>query len=338
MYQGGLRLPKADGPETWREKARRARPWVRRVVVPSMVREAWTALTLPASAYFLLNSPRIDPAYRMTFRSKTRLAWRLYRTTRLVFTGTSYKAHLAMASKLLEIPPSVEGVVVECGSFQGGSTANLSIICDVVGRDLVVYDSFEGLPPPSPGDKVASEAGTGLYAGSLETVQENVRRCGVIERCTFRKGWFADTTPSHTEPIVLAFFDVDYQQSIHDCMVNLWKWLVPKGYLFLDEYVLNDYCALLWSERYWQTYFGTPPPGLIGSGSGVGVGHYYLGPWDEWQMSHSPTSVAYTRKDFVALWDFYPDEARAGHHEPDPGPGADRPSDHRSDSPSVRPG
>ena len=40
----------------------------------------------------------------------------------------------------------MEGVVVECGCFLGGSTANLSLVCEVVGRELIVYDSFEGLP------------------------------------------------------------------------------------------------------------------------------------------------------------------------------------------------
>lgn len=44
-------------------------------------------------------------------------------------TGTSYKGHLAMALKILETPPDVEGVIVECGSWQGGSSANLSLIC-----------------------------------------------------------------------------------------------------------------------------------------------------------------------------------------------------------------
>jgi hypothetical protein len=40
---------------------------------------------------------------------------------------------MAMAQKLLSLPKSFEGVVVECGCFRGGSTANLSIICDLLG-------------------------------------------------------------------------------------------------------------------------------------------------------------------------------------------------------------
>jgi hypothetical protein len=81
----------------------------------------------------------------------------MYRNARRIPTLTSYKAHLAMAVKLLEIPPTVDGVVVECGCYLGGSTANLSLVCDIVRRELVVYDSFEGLSPAQSGDKYANE-------------------------------------------------------------------------------------------------------------------------------------------------------------------------------------
>lgn len=318
QYTGGWRPPKVDRAQTRTERLRRARNWTRHFIVPNLLRKGWSAVSLPVTALFLLSNPQFHPAYGMTLRRKAWLAWRMYRTTRVVFTGTSYKAHLAMAAKLLEIPPSVEGVVVECGCFQGGSTVNLSLLCKIVGRKLIVYDSFEGLPPPTPGDRAASPWGTGLYAGSLDVVRENVRRHGALEVCTFRKGWFADTMPAHVEPVVLAFLDVDYQASIHDCMLTLWPKLTPKGYMFIDEYVFNDYCALFWSERYWSTYFDTTPPGLIGSGTGVGVGHFYLGPFEDRPAIQDAASVAYTRKDLSGYWDFYPavDEAPGEPTEP----------------------
>jgi O-methyltransferase len=283
----------------------------KRVPFPTRLARLWTALTLPATAFYLLFNPRIPAAYRLTWPKKLRLAFRMWRTTRGVFTGTSYKAHLAMAAKLLQVPPETSGVVVECGCFLGGSTANLSLVCDIVDRELIVYDSFEGLPPPEEHDKYAKESQTGALRADLETVKETVRRFGAIERCQFRKGWFSETLPHHSEPIVMAFLDVDYQASLDDCVRNLWPHLTDQGYVFIDEYVLTDYCALFWSERYWQTYFDRNPPGLIGAGSGVGVGQYYLGPFGEWnwgaEVPHDPTSVAYTRKDFSGYWGYYRD-------------------------------
>ena len=142
-------------------------------------------------------------------------------------------------------------------------------------------------------------------------MQANVRKFGAIERCSFRKGWFSETLPAHTEPIVLAFLDVDYQASLDDCIRNLWPHLIETGYVFIDEFVLTDYCALFWSERYWRTHFDTTPPGLIGAGSGIGLGGFYLGPFDEKAWVQDPTSIAYTRKDFSGYWGYYPEESRA---------------------------
>src|SRR5688572_27691600 len=136
----------------------------------SSPRELHHAVGLFLMARWALDRRYIHPAYRMSWRKKFKLAYRLYRNTMQVRTGTSYKAHLAMAAKLLEIPPEVEGAVVECGCWLGGSTVNLSIICDLVGRDLIVYDSFEGLPPAEEGDKYATEATPGLLRGDLERV------------------------------------------------------------------------------------------------------------------------------------------------------------------------
>jgi O-methyltransferase len=281
----------------------------RRLAAP--LRNAYVTLSLPPTVLFLFLNPRIRPAYRMTWVRRLQLAHRMWRTTRGVFTGTSYKAHLAMAVKLLEIPPDVEGAVVECGCFLGGSTANLSLVCDIVGRDLIVYDSFEGLPPPTPNDIYAKPEATGFLRAELDVVKDNVRRYGAIDRCTFRKGWFNDTLPRHEEPIVLCFLDVDYQASLHECVLNLWPHLTEKGYVFIDEYVLTDYCALFWSERYWRTHFDRTPPGLLGSGTGVGVGQYYLGPFSERQRAQAPTSVAYTRKDFSGYWGYYPEASES---------------------------
>ncbi len=109
----------------------------------------------------------------MTWRKKFELGLRFYRNSRRIRTGLSYKAHLAIAAKLLEIPPSVEGAVVECGCWLGGTTTNLSVLCELVGRDLIVYDSFEGLPAPLAGDDM-NPIVKGSFRGELDVVRANV--------------------------------------------------------------------------------------------------------------------------------------------------------------------
>src|SRR5262245_15525191 len=101
------------------------------------VSSVYERCSAPLAIWFFFWSPRFHAAYGMTWRKRIALGRRIYRNWRRVKTGTSYKSHLAMAVKLLEVPPGVKGVVVECGSWLGGTTTNLSVICDVVGRDLI---------------------------------------------------------------------------------------------------------------------------------------------------------------------------------------------------------
>jgi hypothetical protein len=214
-----------------------------------------------------------------------------------------------MAARILEIPPDVEGVLVEAGCWKGGTTANLSLVADIVGRDLIVYDSFEGLPAPAAGDRWASPLGKGAFRGELDEVRANVAAHGAIDRCVFRKGWFSETMGQHTEPVVAAFVDVDHQASMHQCLLGLWPHLWDRGYFFVDEYVRLDYCALFFSERYWRTYFDRPPPGLMGAGTGVAVGQLFVGPYRAAGPLEQPNSVGWTRKDFYGAWDYFPDDA-----------------------------
>jgi hypothetical protein len=161
-------------------------------------------------------------------------------------------------------------------------------------------------------ERISTAQTAGQLAASEDMVRKAIGRYGVIERCQFRKGWFADTLPQHSEPIATVFIDVDYQSSLHECLINLWPHIVSNGLLFLDEFVLLDYCALFYSERYWARYFGEKPPGLIGAGAGVGVGHYYFGPPFETPPLQNAGSVAYTWKGNGAFWNYYPEDVAAG--------------------------
>jgi len=273
--------------------------------------KAYERLSMPFAVFFAFSDRQFDPHYGMTWGKRTRLALRFYRNWRRIRTGVSYKVHLALAAKILEIPRSVEGVVVECGCWLGGTTANLSIICDIVGRDLIVYDSFAGLPEPVEGDNMGPSA-RGAFRADLESVRDNVRRHGIIDRCTFRKGWFEDSLKDHSERIVACFIDVDLPSSIHTCLVHLWPHLTERGYVFFDDYVRLNQCAVFFSEHFWRTYLDTDPPGLLGSGTGIGLGQYFFGPWPSHLATtpaQRPTSVAYTRKDFDGRWRYTPQES-----------------------------
>jgi O-methyltransferase len=271
--------------------------------------KAYHVLTVPVSIFFILNSTKIHPAYRMSWLKKYRLGFRMFLNKLHIRTGTSYRAHLAMALKILETPPDVAGDVLECGTWKGGSAANLSLVCRIVGRKLRVFDSFEGLPEGEPGDRQATYA-KGAFCGTLEEVKANIRRHGAIECCEFVQGWFNATLPQLDRPVLLAFLDVDLEASLDTCVRNIWPHLVESGYIFIDEAVGVDYCALFYSEKYWSKYFGRTPPGLIGAGMGLALGDYYIGPYKE--IAAHPTqhagTAAWTRKDMSGVWAYYPRE------------------------------
>lgn len=284
-----------------------------------ILRKSYRTLTAPLAMIFLTYSTKVHPQYGMTWFKRMKLGYRFWRNHNKVRSGTSWRAHLVMAMRLLETPPTVVGDVVECGCWKGAATINLSLIAAITGRKLKVYDSFEGLPPPLEGDPHALRAFRngyipGVLSGSVEEVSANVRKYGAIEVCEFHKGWFEDTLPHHRGDIVLAFWDVDFYSSLHDCLVNLWPSVVDGGYVFLDEFRNIPYCAVFYSEKYWNKYFSSVPPGLMGVGTGVQVGMFYTdntiggtSPAGRTRIQ-GPESVAYSVKGTRAIWEYYPDE------------------------------
>ncbi len=262
----------------------------------------------PFSILFILNSKTVHPAYKMSLFKKLRLGLKMLLNNLRIPTGTSFKAHLVMALKILETSPHVEGDIVECGTWKGGSAANLSLVCRIVGRRLKIFDSFEGLPEDDPRDREAAGYKKGDYCGTLNEVESNLKRYGALEVCEFNKGWFSDTLPRLNRPVLLAFLDVDLEASLETCVRHIWPHLVSAGYIFIDECVGLNYCALFFSETWWRKSFNQRPPGLIGAGTGLPLGEFYMGPYSELPdhpLQHASTG-AYTRRNFSAFWSYYP--------------------------------
>jgi len=185
-----------------------------------------------------------------------------------------------LVAQILSLPRSLRGDVVECGCFKGSSTASLSLACSLVGRKLVACDSFAGLPRPKKHDLVHLSLDArryetykeGDFCGTLDEVQDNVRRYGAIECCEFVKGFFEDTLESLGRDLALIFLDVDLHDSLKTCLLALWPHLQEYGYLYTHEAKQLDLMATFFDKAWWRKHLDCDPPGLVGTGSGLPLG------------------------------------------------------------------
>ena len=140
----------------------------------------------------------------------------------------------------------VEGDIVECGTYNGGSGAILARIAvgSPLRRHVFLLDSFEGLPPSSDADGPAAREYTGTFCGSEERVRAVLRAVDVpYDRCTVVKGWFADTVPNlDVNKIALLHIDADWYQSVRLVLEHLYDKVQCGGYVVLDDYGYWEGC------------------------------------------------------------------------------------------------
>ena len=217
--------------------------------------------------------------YKVGFFRKCWLVYKMARNRAKITTASHWLEHLIMATHILRVPPGVEGCVVECGSFKGGSAANLSLVCALCNRTLEICDSFQGLPEPLEGDKSHAvmnqrELHTytkGEYEGSLSEVQKNITRCGRIDSCHFNVGFFEQTLPTFRRKCILAFLDVDLTESLKTCLTYLWPLLQDGCFLFTHEAHHMEIAGQFFDDPWWRLEMQTAAPGLIGAGTGLGL-------------------------------------------------------------------
>jgi len=147
----------------------------------------------------------------------------------------------------------VPGAIVECGVWRGGSVmaAALTLLrLGVTDRDMYLYDTFAGMPPPSDADTTRSgERAADLLAqndesadiwaiASLDDVRAAVLSVGYPqERIRFVEGLVEETLPG-TAPaeISLLRLDTDWYSSTKHELEHLYPRLSPGGVLILDDY------------------------------------------------------------------------------------------------------
>jgi hypothetical protein len=161
---------------------------------------------------------------------------------------------LANATRAL-VAQGVEGDVVECGVWRGGSmmvVARTLLDLDAAHRDLYLFDTFTGMTKPTAEDVDKNgERATATFAlradgdqssdwcrAGIRTVRENLARTGYPpDRLHFVAGMVEETVPARApERIALLRLDTDWYVSTKHELEHLWPRLVHGGVCIIDDY------------------------------------------------------------------------------------------------------
>lgn len=158
----------------------------------------------------------------------------------------------------------IPGAVVECGVWRGGSmmaAARTLLRQGATDRDLFLFDTFEGMSPPSAEDvdfrgvaaadqlaasdrersrepsKLVPEEVVWAYS-PLETTRAAMLSVGYPEgKIHFVQGRVEDTLPARAPgSIALLRLDTDWYESTRHELVHLFPRLSPGGILIIDDY------------------------------------------------------------------------------------------------------
>jgi O-methyltransferase len=148
----------------------------------------------------------------------------------------------------------IPGDIVECGVWRGGSVMAIARTLLELGdrsRRLHLFDTFEGMPPPTAADiaPTGQTAAELLNAGDRQTstvwayspldeVKLNVSTTGYpAQRLAFVKGRVEETIPKAApDHIALLRLDTDWYESTYHELQHLYPRLSVGGVLIIDDY------------------------------------------------------------------------------------------------------
>ena len=131
----------------------------------------------------------------------------------------------------------VPGALVDCGSWNGGSTVLLA--AGAPDRPVYAFDSFEGLPEPGELDGPESVGQAGFCLGSEANVRRAFARHVPGADLHVRAGWFEDTFPEaarEIDHVAVLHCDGDWYDSVMLSLETFYPKVPSGGYVVIDDY------------------------------------------------------------------------------------------------------
>jgi hypothetical protein len=170
------------------------------------------------------------------------------------YTMTSLECVYALAEAVRYIVTNdIPGSLVECGVWKGGSMmaiARTLLDLETGDRDLYLFDTFAGMPPPaacdvdvygrSARDRLArADKSRAVWAISpLDDTMKAVHSIGYPgDHIHFIKGRVEEMLPSHAPAtIALLRLDLDWHEPTRHALLHLFPRLVSGGIVMVDDY------------------------------------------------------------------------------------------------------
>jgi hypothetical protein len=143
----------------------------------------------------------------------------------------------------------IPGDFVECGCYAGGMSLLAALTFLKHGdtsRDFYLFDTFEGMPAPTPEDgarvgrsfDVNTQNGQSWAKMDIEEVRSVMALSGYpMERIHLIKGMVEDTIPERSpEVISILRLDTDFYASTKHELIHLYPRLAAGGALVIDDY------------------------------------------------------------------------------------------------------
>ncbi len=195
------------------------------------------------------------------------------------YTMTSIERMYALYSSVKYVlKNNIPGDFVECGVWRGGSSMLMAFLLhryDKQWRKIYMYDTYEGMPPPTDVDKSfdkvsaqeqlekssLSDPDSVWCYSSFDEVTANIARTGLLsDRIVMVKGKVEDTIPNVVPQsgIAILRLDTDWYESTRHELIHLYPMLVSKGVLIIDDYGHWEGCRKAVDE-----YFEKVPEGIL---------------------------------------------------------------------------
>jgi hypothetical protein len=170
------------------------------------------------------------------------------------YTLTSTNRIVALLDSLHYIcKNNIEGSIVECGVWQGGSMMLSALVLKRLGqvdRDIFLYDTFDGMSKPTEDDidcegrsalellRSESQRETYLCRSSFEDVYKNMISTGYpANKIHLIKGKVEETVVyEHGRKIALLRLDTDWYESTKHELLTLYPSLTKGGIMIIDDY------------------------------------------------------------------------------------------------------